>query len=103
MSIHDIYSKRNKKQTDVFVYDELSEKLKIQIVHTWTNYFAQLSEDLRGEFWELIHKILCEEFGKKSLLEDDFRRYYDSYRVEFYFEKKATIEECLDIIEIVFR
>lgn len=103
MSIHDTYSKRNKSTPDVFSYDELTEKLKNQIVHIWNNYFDQLSTELRIEFWEYIHKILCEEFGKKSLLEDYLERYYDSYRVAFYFEKKATLEECLDIVEIIFR
>ena len=68
MSIHDLYSKRNKKPVDVFTYDELSEKLKIQIVHLWTNFFAQLLEDYRQEIWEAIHSILSEEFGKKNLV-----------------------------------
>jgi hypothetical protein len=103
MSIHDLYSKRNKKPVDLFTYEELSEKLKTQIVHLWTNFFAQLHEDYRQEIWEAIHSILSEEFGKKTLLADDLRTFYDSYRVEFYFEKKATLDESLDIIETVFK
>jgi hypothetical protein len=103
MNIHDLYSKRNKKPVDVFTYDELSEKLKIQIVHIWTDFFAQLDEDYRQKIWEAIHSFLSKEFGKKTLLADDLRRFYDSFRVEFYFEKKATLEESLDIIETVFK
>ncbi len=103
MGIHDLYSKRNRKPVDVFIYDELPEKLKIQIVHLWTNFFAQLHEDYKKEIWEAIHSILAEEFGKKTLLADGLRRFYDSYRVEFYFENKATLGECLDIIETVFK
>lgn len=103
MAIHDIYSKRNKNKDEVFKYNDLLEKLKIQIVHIWKNFFKQLPQDFIDKAWNNIHSILCEEFGKKSLLEDDLRRFRDSYRVEFYFENKATLEECLDIIEIVFR
>lgn len=102
MSIHDTYSKRNKEQSDVFVYD-LNDKIKVQVVHIWTNYFHQLSDDLRAEIWQKLHSAICEEFGKKTLLSDDLRRFYDSYRVESYFEKTATLEECLDIIEFVFK
>lgn len=93
MAIHDIYSKRNKNQADIFSYDEIPEKLKIQIVHIWTLFFQQLNENYREELWEAIHSILCQEFGKKSLLKNDLRNFYDSYRVEFYFESKATLEE----------
>ncbi len=103
MSIHDLYSKRNKKPDDVFTYAELSEKLKIQIVHLWTNFFSQLYEYDRQSIWEAIHSILSEEFGKKTLLTNGLARYSDSYRVEFYFEKKATLDESLDIIETVFK
>lgn len=103
MGIHNLYSKRNKTPVDVFTYDELPKKLKIQIVHLWTNFFTQLHEDYRKEIWEVIHSILSEEFGKTTLLADDLRRFYDSYRVEFYFEEKANLDECLDIIETVFK
>lgn len=103
MSIYDLYSKRNKKPIGVFTYDELPEKLKVQIVHLWTNFYNQLSEDYKEKIWKAIHSILAEEFGKKALLEDDLRRFYDSYRVEYYFEKIATLDESLDIIETVFQ
>jgi hypothetical protein len=103
MNIHDLYSKRNKKPVDGLTYDELPEKLKVQIVHLWTNFFAQLKEDYRKQIWKAIHSILSVEFGKKTLLDDDFQRFCDSYRVEFYFEKQATLDDSLDIIEIVFK
>lgn len=104
MSVDDLYSKLNKKTIDVFAYDAFSKKLKIQIVHTWKSFFAKLPEDFTEEVWNRIHALLSEEFGKKTLLEDSyFRSYNDSERVEYYFEEKASLDECLDTIEIVFR
>ena len=104
MAIHDIYSKRNKNHFDVFTYDILSDKLKIQIGHIWKNFFKQVSNEHKDEIWKVIHSTLCEEHGKKTLLEDSYgSRYYYSYKVEHYFEKLTNVDEMLDLLEIVFR
>jgi len=104
MSVQDIYSKRNKKKTDVFIYDSLPEKIKIQIEHIWGKFFKQVDEKVREQIWKAIHSLLCEEHGRKTLLEDGFSgRYYFSYKVEHYFENLEILEESLDVIEIVFR
>lgn len=104
MAIQDIYSKRGKKQIDVFQYESLTIKLKIQIGHIWKNFFLQLDKDLKELIWKDIHRMLCEEHGKKTLLEDDFMNsYLFSYKVEFYFEELTNTDESLDIIEKVFQ
>lgn len=104
MGIQDTFSKRNKKSLDVFTYDILAEKLKIQIGHIWNNFFKQIIEEHKEEIWKVIHSTICEEHGKKTLLEDHFgSRYYYSYKVEHYFEHLTNIDESLDVIEIVFR
>ena len=103
MSIEDIYSKRHKNKNEVFIYDCLTKKLKIQIIKIWEKFFNQIDEYDRDSVWEKIHSLLCEEHGKHTLLNDGFNYYYDSYKVQHYFENKEDLEECLDVIEIVFR
>lgn len=104
MGIHDIYSKRQKKQPDVFSYDSFSEKLKVQIGHIWKNFFTQLNEEPKEGIWKAIHSFICEEHGKKTLLEDGFgSKYYYSYKVEHYFEELTNVDESLDVIEMTFR
>jgi hypothetical protein len=104
MSVHDIYSKRSKKKTDVFIYEPLSEKLKIQIEHIWKNFFKQVGSDVSKEIWKAVHSIICEEHGKKTLLKDGFGgTYYESYKVEHYFDSLSNVDESLDVIEIIFR
>lgn len=104
MTIHDLYSQRNMKPHDVLSYDSMTEKLKIQIEHIWKNYFLQIEEDIREEIWKTIHSALCEVHGKKSLFPDSFgTRYFYSSKVEHYFDEITSIDEILDVIEIVFR
>lgn len=103
MSIEDTYSQRNKNQNETFIYDTLSQKLKVQIVHIWSNFYIQIGEDNRDSIWEKIHSLICEAHGKHTLLKDGFSRFYDSYRVSHYFENNENLEECLDVIEFVFR
>jgi len=104
MAIHDLYSKRNKKPSEVFIYDSLSEKLKNQIEAIWKKYCSQLDTDSQKQFWKTIHSTLCEEHGKKTLIENDFGvRYYDWYKVEYYFDSLEDVDECLDVIEIILR
>jgi len=104
MPIQDIYSKRNKKPIDVFLYEGLSEKLKIQIEYIWKNFFQNVDEDLARDIWDAIHKILCEEHGKKTLFKGLYGSdHEDIVKVEHYFEETETIDENLDVIELVFR
>lgn len=102
--MRDIYSKRTKEQTDNLIYDEISEKLQVQIVRTWQKFFKQLDKEKEAEeIWTKINEIICDEHGKHTLLEDDIRQFYESYRCQHYFEHLDSLKECFDVIEIIFR
>lgn len=104
MSTQDLYSKRNKKSSGNFEYDVLPDKLKIQIVHIWNNFFKQVTDDFRTMVWKTVHSMLCEEHGKKTLFEDSFAfSNKNSQKVEKYFEANSDLEESLDVIETIFR
>lgn len=101
--MRDIYSKRNKKAPDELVYDRINEKLRVQIIRTWEKFFNQYDEDTTEKLWDQINSIICDEHGKHTLLEDDIRRFRESYRSQHYFENLETLDELFDVIEIVFR
>ncbi|WP_201616568.1 STM4504/CBY_0614 family protein [Psychrobacter urativorans] len=76
MAISDLFFKRQKKlrgeYSDVYQYEELPEKLKVQIVHIWgetiegdTDYYRyehRIHKDNR-ELLEYVHKALIKELG----------------------------------------
>jgi hypothetical protein len=100
----DLYSKRNKKPIDVYVYDSISEKLKNQIEYIWKKYVGQLDSESQEEFWKLVNRTVCEEHGKKTLKPKEFgSKFHDWYKVESYFDSLENVDECLDVIEIIFR
>lgn len=76
MAINDLYFKRAKRERgeypDVYQYEELPEKLKIQIVHIWEETIGEdslfqyhESEKVRStrEVLEYIHRMLVKELG----------------------------------------
>ncbi|MGN6397186.1 MAG: STM4504/CBY_0614 family protein [Mucilaginibacter sp.] len=104
MAIEDLYSTRNKQVPEILTYESLPEKLKNQIVHIWSDFFNLIkNEDDYDKIWELIEGKIAKAHGKKTLIADSLIRYTDSYKVELYFLNNNDIEECLDVIEIIFR
>lgn len=107
MSIIELFSKRQKKlrgeMPDVYRYDEIPPKLRVQIVHIIkdtcgedTTYNSRCSDQV----FEYIHKVLCKEYGVFTLKE---RAHNSQEAVLDYFLNTEDYEECLDIIEICFR
>jgi len=104
MPIEDVYSNRNKPLPEYLNYDNLPVKFKNQIVHIWGDFFEYITnDDIHNEIWEVIEGKIAKEHGKKSLIDSGLLRYKDSYKVESYFLDNDNVEECLDIIEIVFK
>ncbi|MGV3585496.1 MAG: STM4504/CBY_0614 family protein [Adhaeribacter sp.] len=100
MPIHDLYSKRNKKPIDVFTYDELPVKLKIQVIHIFNNFSKQFSREDNATIWSTIHQTLCEEYGEKEL--SDASRFFQT-KVQHFFEEKADLEQGLDVIQLTLQ
>ncbi|PSR53875.1 hypothetical protein AHMF7605_10280 [Adhaeribacter arboris] len=104
MTIHDLYSKRNKGLPDVFTYDVISDKIKVQIQYIWDDFFEQLTKELREVIWQGIRIILLKEHGKREL-PSKYVNYTDTYdiQVRTYLDWSTDVEVCLDIIELVFK
>lgn len=97
--IIELFSKRMKKQqkeiSDVYIYDDIPKKLRVQIIHIWND---SIGKD--NEAWEFIHKSMLRELGKLSLT-DDYYRSYSEYCKAFLLEHN-NLEEVIDIIELSF-
>lgn len=111
MEIFELFSSRSKKARgdipDVYQYENIPNKLKVQIVHiiqatigTRENKFHSGRASLSEVVYNDIHKTLCKEYGVFSLSSNqyatDFNAVYD------FFLKSENFEECLDIIEVSF-
>ncbi|WP_419210741.1 STM4504/CBY_0614 family protein [Providencia manganoxydans] len=118
MSIRQIYSKRQKELrgeiSDVYQYDELPNKLKIQIIHLIKKSFGNCHSYLelksgayRASIIDNLYKdvlnTLCEEWGELHLIQENRsldRSYATDICDRLLYEN--NIEKCLDIVEVCF-
>src|SRR5690606_25492865 len=101
MAIIELFSKRKKKLRgeipDVYVYEEIPQSLRVQIVHVIRDTIGQDRYDNKaGGAYEFIHKALCKEYGVFTLKK---HARSDEDAVLDYFLSCDDYERCLDIIE----
>lgn len=111
MAIFDLFSKRQKKLRgdvpDVYVYDELPQALKTQIIHIWLDTLGNGNQYYEGqvrEAYPLIVDTLCREYGLFKL--PGAKEYGDrDYIKELanFFLHEQDIERALDAVELSFR
>jgi hypothetical protein len=105
MPIIDLYSKRQKRlrgQTpDVFVYDQIPEALRVQIVHIWRNAIGRtnFSGSSARKVYQFLHTALCEEYGLFVLADGN----YPEERLVNFILGEDRIEAALDVIELSFQ
>ena len=68
MQVFDLFSKRQKKlqgeTPDVYVYDDMPEPLRVQIVHIWLKTLGNEQQILYGNYvYEQIVGTLRHEYG----------------------------------------
>lgn len=113
MTIFDIFSKRQKalrgEVPDVYVYDNIPQPLKVQIVHIWrdtlgdeSNYHDQYVGTYNA--YKFIVETLCREYGLFSLpsAKDYGDRHYLSELANFLLQQQDP-EKVLDAVELSFR
>ncbi|TMN44834.1 STM4504/CBY_0614 family protein [Pseudoalteromonas sp. S2755] len=108
MSMFELYSAKQKRLNgevpDVYQYDELSSKLKNQIVHILEDTIGSgnavdFANNLSAEIYQQIHKILCKELGVRSL---GYGNSYKNIVFEYFLREDLEVEECLDIVDLFF-
>ncbi|MBF4490285.1 STM4504/CBY_0614 family protein [Psychrobacter sp. N25K4-3-2] len=117
MAIVDLFHIRQKRirgeYPDVYQYEELSDTLKVQIVHMWKE---TMGEDHSGGEWhtssdnrrylEACYNILCKELGVFELNKDDtYLGSTVSYlqNISKYFLTEKNIEKALSVVELMVR
>ena len=101
MGILDVFSKRNKADPDVFVYDKLPDRLRVQIGHLFVN---AIGRDWQ-EWGELARAIACEH-GLFNLPTRQGNSLYDrhDYCTDcMNYVLTADTELALDLTEFAFR
>ena len=115
MAIVDLFHERQKRlrgdYPDVYQYEELPNKLKVQLIHIWKE---TIGEDYSGGKWnpssenrnylETCYNILCKELGVFELNKDDtFLGNTVSYsqNMSKYFLTEKNIEKALSVVELM--
>ena len=119
MPIFDIFSKRQKRlrgeAPDVYVYDELPNPLRVQIVYIWRDTFgneAQYNVMRHGyysyrsvrEAYRFIVNTLCHEYGvftlprPRTMERYGGRNYIEELRD--FFLQEEDVEKALDAVEL---
>jgi hypothetical protein len=106
MGIFDLFSKRQKRLRgevpDVFVYDEIPEKLRVQIAHIIRDALGldQYGQNVSSGAYKFIHETLCREYGLFKLTSGNTNDFTKSV-FDFFLDTKSH-EEALDVIELTF-
>lgn len=108
MGIFDLYSKRQKRKRgefpDVFVYDDIPNKLRVQIVHIIQDGIGTAryyKDDLPAKAYKEIHAALCREYGIFSL--DMNSREKDEAQVLNFLLRTIEYEKVLDVVELCIK
>ncbi len=113
MATSNLFSKRQKKQRgdlpDVYIYNNIPNALRVQIVHVWEDALGRQTEYDNAllpveKTYRLIVGTLCREYGMFTLasyFRDDKRDF--RYELKAFFLAESDIERIIDVIESSFR
>lgn len=116
MPIFDIFSKRRKrlqgKIPEVYVYDNLPEPLRVQIVQIWWDtlgnrdqYYGYGDGDKVKHIYKSLVEMLCREYGVFRLSESEAHSGDRNFLIELasFFLEEKDVEKALDAVELSFR
>lgn len=106
MGVFDLFSKRQKRargeMPDVYVYDDLPQPLRVQIVHIIRDAFGtdNYGSDHAAKAYEFVKQSLCREYGLFELVKHPRS---DQESVFNFFLQEESVERALDVVELCFR
>ncbi len=108
MATFDLFSKRQRvmkgEVPDVYVYDNIPQPLRVQVVHIVNDAFGLENYSSKGrKFLQLIHDILCREYGLFILVEEAKYREKKPEDVLDFLLNAKSVDEAIDAIELCFR
>lgn len=94
----EVFSKRLRKSkqekvSDVYVYDNIPKRLRVQISHIWTSSIG----DYNHQSWDYINETLSKELGLFHLTDDGYKKSVEHCHD---FLLNCTHEQAIDIIEL---
>lgn len=104
MGILDTFSKRKSREAgetvDIFAYDSLPAKLRVQIVHIARDAIGDSGRfHVSARCYSQIHNALCREFGLFDLMPDSYG--IDAKIFNFVLDQTNT-DRVLDVVQHVF-
>lgn len=114
MAILDLYSRRKRQaeragQPDVYQYEDLPNRLRVQIVNLWkratgptsirTESGFDIANDKSLEFWQSIESAMSQEKGVPELAHE--RDPFDRC-VKYFLSQSTQIDDLLDLLEMSF-
>ncbi len=99
-----LFSKKNKNLPDIYFYDKIPQKVRIQIVHIIKESIE--NENLKGDFGNAIKKInhirsiMLSEFGQFSLYNSNYNPFDDFLH---FFLHEVDIEKIFDGLQLFFQ
>lgn len=106
MGIFDLFSKRQRRargeMPDVYVYDELPQPLRVQIVHIVQDAFGvdHYGLNYAEKAYEFVKQTLCREYGLFELVKYPKS---DAESVFNFFLAEESTERALDVVELCFK
>lgn len=106
MGIFDLFSKRQRRARgevpDVYVYDELPQPLRVQIVHIIQDAFGvdHYRYHYAEKAYEFVKQTLCREYGLFELVKYPKT---DAESVINFFLNEGSTERALDVVELSFQ
>lgn len=106
MGIFDLFSKRQRRargeMPDVYVYDELPQPLRVQIVHIIQDGFGldHYGSHYAEKAYEFVKQTLCREYGLFELVKYPKS---DAESVFNFFLAEESTERALDVVELCFK
>ncbi|HHT9106861.1 MAG TPA: STM4504/CBY_0614 family protein [Candidatus Wujingus californicus] len=106
MPVSDLFSKRQKKLRgafpDVFTYDKIPNKLRVQIIHIIRDAVGKdrYSCNYAQNVYRFIHEALCREYGVFTLKQDAKS---NEEAVLAFFLNCEDSEQVLDVVETAFK
>lgn len=110
MTLPEIYSRRKQREIgrtdDVFIYDELSQKVRVQIIHIINGALGPYYDEYgnRGEaaaYYDYVCGLLREELGVFTLTPRSAPNCRDE--LVYWFQAESNVDHALDFIELTFR
>ena len=106
MGVFNLFSKRQRRargeMPDVYVYDELPQALRVQIVHIIQDTFGvdHYGTQNAAKAYEFVKQTLCREYGLFELVKYPKS---DAESVFNFFLHEESIERALDVVELCFK